>query len=1267
MKQNQTSILKLIVIAIFLIAQTMVQPLQGFGQPSNWFGDITTIGNTAFVNAAMADRNSVRATQPMQAQTTKTNAKFLYTTAPGVYTPKWVGSTNNYTRTVNQKLTFADGAYIYTSGGWDHDLEIPVIQGYYYTFIIGKNIDANNDISILETSFLPTSIQNVSQLPYIVEENQEVSITVNLSQTINEGEYPFARYTTDNWNSSSLLQLDHISGTQYGATIPGFTNGTLVDYYILTSIQQNPSLTDIDYLSLRIDNNYGTNYAYTVGASIECGQQSGVVTSEPAFPLSDQALSIFFNAELGNGGLINYTGDVYIHTGLITSESTGPTDWKYVKTEWGENTPETKLQGIGANLYKLDLSSIRSYYGVPPSEEIQKVAMVFRSAEPVSGTNYLEGKNADGSDIFVDVYELELNVKILSPSKRNPLPEANKPIAVCVEAMENQSISLYLNNNLLTTETTSSLTYPLIPSELEPGTYWIKAIAQNTQGENVKDSVSVYIKGALIIEALPQGAKPGINYIDDNTVTLVLHDPPGLKQYVFAIGDHSNWKPSDQTYMKKSPDGKYFWITLSGLTSGQEYAYQYFIDGKLKIADPFTEKILDPWNDKWISSTTYPGLKPYPYDLTTGIVSVFQTNQPAYPWEVTTFVPMAINETQQDLVVYELLLRDFLDSKRIKHLTDSLDYFSRLGINAIELMPVADFDGNESWGYSPNFFYAPDKFYGKSTDYKKFIDECHKLNIAVILDVVPNHAFGQNPMVNMYFDPNAGEYGQPAPENPWFNPVATHPYSVGYDFNHESLYTRNFFKRFFEHWLTEYKVDGFRLDLSKGLTQTWSGNDISAWSSYDQSRINILTDYYNHIKSINPNAYVILEHFANNSEETVLANTGMLLWANMDEAYKQVIIGYQENSDFSWAYHANRGWNYPNALAFMESHDEERQMFHAYSYGNSSGAYQIQDSLTALSRIEMAQVLLFGVPGPKMMWQFGELGYDYSIFYGDDRTAPKPPRWDYWNQPERQKIFRITSAMIKLQKHDAFRFGSFSSDLSGLGKRLWISHSSMNVVIIANMGVEAIDIIPGFQHEGVWYDYFSGESFNVSNPGSHSVHLEAGGYYVFTDVEQEVPFYYFNFIVKNAETQQVIPNAQVSLTGSGTGNTNETGLAWFTSNGGSLSYKVSCQGYLNATGTVEIPSSQEQTILLNVDLEASIPVRFNDKGMVYPNPATTAIYIEGYEGCHASLINVKGQKVKEELIEFDFHILRVEECPKGVYFLKLQNKEASIVKKIVIR
>lgn len=1252
---------------IIMALMAFCAPLKIWGQPANWFGDITTIGNTAFVNASMSDRQTVRATQPMLAQTTKSNAKFLFTTSPGVWAPKWVGSTTNYVRTVNSRLTDANAAFIYTSGGWDRDLEVAVVQGRYYTFVIGKNSDANNDISILETNYLPVSIQSVNQQPFLVSANQTVTVSLNLSAPLNTSEYAYLRYSTNNWSTSQLMSLTHQSGSQYTASIPGFADGTEVSYYILTTHQENPSLADVDYLSLRIDNNYGNNYAYTVGATVECGQQTGVVTSNPAFPLPDSPLTIFFNAELGNGGLINYTDDVYIHTGLITSQSTGPTDWKYVKTNWGQNTPETKMTRMGPNLYKLDISSIRNYYNVPTNVQILKVAMVFRSAQPISGTSYLEGKNADGSDIFVDVYEQALNVKILSPSKREPLPPANQAIAVCVEAMENQSISLYLNSTLLTTEATSSLTFPLIPTELTPGTHWIKAIAQNTQGSSVRDSVSIYIRGPLVIEALPQGVKEGINYLSNTSVILVLHDPAGLKQFAFAIGEHSNWKPNDQTYMKRTPDGKHFWITLSGLISGKEYAYQYYIDGKMKIADPYTEKILDPWNDKWISTSTYPSLKPYPYDLTTGIVSIFQTNQTPYNWEVPAFTPPALNETQQDLVIYELLIRDFVDSKRIKHVTDSLDYFVRLGVNAIQLMPIMEFDGNESWGYAPNFFFATDKFYGRKQDYKKFIDECHKRNIAVILDVVPNHAFGQNPMVQMYFNPQAGEYGQPAPENPWFNPVATHPYSVGYDFNHESPYTRAFFKRFFHYWLTEFKVDGFRLDLSKGLTQTWSGGDIGAWSAYDQSRINILTDYYNHIKSVSPNAYVILEHFADNSEETVLANTGMLLWANMDSQFKQVILGYVSNSDFSWAHHSVREWDYPNAIAFMESHDEERQMFYAYTYGNQSGAYNIKDTLTALSRIEMANVLLYGVPGPKMLWQFGELGYDYSIFYGGDRTAPKPPRWDYWNQPHRQKLFRVTSAMLELQKHDAFRFGNYISDFSGLGKRIRLTHSSMNVLIVANMGVNVLEISPGFHNAGTWYDYFSGTPIQVSNPGGHTLYMEPGEYRVFTNIQLSKPFHYFNVTVKSAATQQALPGAQVALTGSGTGTTDVNGLAWFTSKGGNLHYRVTLSGYLPATGTVSIPASEELEVFLQADPNASAETPLPDGKRIYPNPASSNIFMEGFEGFQFSLYDTKGRKYAEGRADSNLYKLSIASFPAGIYLLKLQNKDFSTVQKIIIK
>jgi 1,4-alpha-glucan branching enzyme len=1217
----------------------------------------------------MADRNTVRATQPLLAGVSKENAKFLFTTAPTVWSPKWVGSTTNYARRVNARLTDGEAAFLYSSGGWDRDLEVPVSQGKYYTFIIGKSSTANNDFSILETSYQPVDILNVAQDNYLVQAGQSVAITVTMSQALSAGEYGFVRYSSDGWTTSSMVSLTSLSAANYTALIPGFTNDTEVSYYAFTSNQASPPVADVDFLTLKINNNGNANYNYTVGYTVTCGTQVGVVTSQPSFPLPDSPLTIFFNAELGNGGLVGYEGDVYIHTGVITNLSTGSTDWKYVKTTWGQNTPDTKLERLGENLYKLEITSIRSYFGVPTAEQILKVALVFRSGLPVSGTNFREGKNADGSDIFVDVYEQQLNVKILSPSKRNALIPANVPLAVCVDAMLNQTITLYLDGVQVFSETTSSVTYPIMPNELSPGTHWLKAKAQNATGQSVFDSVSVYMRGPVVVEALPDGMKPGINYISNTSVTLVLHDPAGLKQFAFVVGDFSTWKPTDQTYMKKTPDGKNFWITLTGLTSGTEYAYQYLIDGTLKIADAYCEKILDPWNDPWIPTTNYPNLKRYPYDLTTGIVSLFQTNQTPYNWAVPTFTPPAINATQQDLVIYELLVRDFVDSKRIKHVTDSLDYFVRLGINAIQLMPIMEFDGNESWGYAPNFFFATDKYYGTKNDYKKFIDECHKRNIAVILDIVPNHAFGQNPMLQMYFNPDAGEHGQPTSNNPWFNQTATHPFSVGYDFNHESPHTRAFFKRFLEFWLTEYKVDGFRFDLSKGLTQNNTGSDIGAWSAYDQSRINILTDYYNHVKSINSNAYVILEHFANNSEETVLANAGMMLWGNMDSQFKQVILGYQNSSDFSWAHHASRGWNYPNCIAFMESHDEDRQMHEATSYGNSSGSYNIRDTTTALQRMEMAKVLMFGVPGPKMMWQFAELGYDYSIMYGGDRTFPKPPRWDYDLQPNRKKLFRITAAMIELQKSDAFRYGTFTHDLSGLGKRMWISHSSMNVVVAANMGVSGFDMAPGFQHSGTWYDYFAGDSISVSDPTGHTINFPPGSYKVYTNVRKPKPFHGFTFTVRNSETQALLKNAIISVQGSSAVATDTTGTAWIPVNAGTLAYSVSRHGYFTATGTIQIPQNQSLEIQLVRDPNVSIDTEnltIDKTKLVYPNPASGILNIDGYKGHTVVVYNMYGQLLSYNEIKNHQHSLDISGLKHGIYFVKLTEKRHSEVVKIVV-
>jgi hypothetical protein len=103
--------------------------------------------------------------------------------------------------------------------------------------------------------------------------------------------------------------------------------------------------------------------------------------------------------------------------------------------------------------------------------------------------------------------------------------------------------------------------------------------------------------------------------------------------------------------------------------------------------------------------------------------------------------------------------------------------------------------------------------------------------------------------------------------------------------------------------------------------------------------VNILNDYYSDIQSHEPGAYVILEHLADNSEETVLANSGMMLWGKLTTQYEQASMGYNSNADLSWGVYTARGWSQPRLVSYGESHDEERLMYKNLNFGNSSGPY----------------------------------------------------------------------------------------------------------------------------------------------------------------------------------------------------------------------------------------------------------------------------------------------------------------------------------------
>ncbi len=814
---------------------------------------------------------------------------------------------------------------------------------------------------------------------------------------------------------------------------------------------------------------------------------SQTVYTDPEYATADEEVVLYFNST--GTPLETYNGDIYTHTGVTVNG----VQWQYVIGSWGNNNTQPQLTSLGNNLYSLDLSpTLRDFYGVPASGDISEICMVFRSADGGTQTE----------DLFLDVFSNDLSIIIQEPGSSGFTVKLNDPIDVVAASPLADSLYMFVNGNEYSAVSGTSIEETILADNF--GTYWndiwVKIIAKN-QVATVADSFSYIVMPDPMIAELPDGMVDGINYIDGSTVILSLYAPE--KEYAFVIGEFNDWQTAESGFMNRTPDGKRYWIELNGLTPGQEYAYQYFVDGEVKIGDPYCEKVLDPWNDQYISNSTYPDLKAYPAGQE-GIVSVFQTNQEEYEWQNTNFEPPAVT----DLVIYELLIRDFTTQHTYLSLIDTLDYLKHLGINAIELMPVNEFEGNLSWGYNPNFYFAPDKYYGPKNTLKQFVDACHSKGIAVILDVVYNHSFGTSPYVRLYWD---SQNNRPAENSPFYNPVPKHDFNVGFDMNHESPSTKEYISRAFKFWLSEYKVDGYRLDLSKGYTQKNTLGNTSQWGQYDQSRIDILKQYADSVWSVNDDAYMILEHFSENSEEKVLSNDGMMPWGNGNYNYNEATMGWLSNSNFEWISYKQRGWSQPNLVGFMESHDEERLMAKNINYGNSSGSYNIKDTTIALQREQLAAAFFFTIPGPKMIWQFGELGYDYYINYpgvigeDDHRTDQKPIKWNYYFDYRRKLLYDIYASLINLKKeYDVFRTTDFTLSLSGAGKSIHLNDASMNVTVIGNFDVSSVSVSPAFQHTGKWYDYFAGDSLEVNNV-NESITLAAGEYRIYTDVKLETP------------------------------------------------------------------------------------------------------------------------------------------------------------------
>ena len=605
----------------------------------------------------------------------------------------------------------------------------------------------------------------------------------------------------------------------------------------------------------------------------------------------------------------------------------------------------------------------------------------------------------------------------------------------------------------------------------------------------------------LLLESLPEGVSYGINKdLANSSVTLVLYDVDAdgkCHDYCYLLGDFNAWRPSAEYAMKRDEDKDCWWFTLTDLEPAEEYMFQYYLgyvnktgEEPVRVSDPYSEIIYHSGDSK-ISADTYPDMPNYPVE-TSGMVSAFTLVETEYNWQHSwKSVPGDTGfriEDKKDLIIYELLIRDFSDTRDLNGVMARLDYLDNLGINAIELMPVQEYDNSLSWGYDPISYFALDKDYGTREMYKKFIDECHKRGIAVLFDVVYNHLTGASTLAKMYF-----RHCRTGINNAWFNQYAPHPYSVYHDLNHENAFVRAHVKSSLEYLLEEYKIDGFRFDLTKGLTNNKS--DEGSAARKDPARIAILKDYYDAVNAANPHAVMICEHFADTDEEIELANHGIQLWRNMNNSYCQAAMGYQSDSDFRGIYTESTGMPFGSIVSFMESHDEERMGYKQLAYGHES----IKDDIAArMKRLGLNAAFTLLVPGPKMIWQFGELGYDYSINSNGDgeikegedhRTDIKPICWEYFDEaqnPERVALYNTYSMLLDFRAANPTFFDEGAwvrlyadTEEGGAewpGRYLYVKDKNSDrwFALVGNFGVEAADIYVGGPGEGAsvsrWYN-----------------------------------------------------------------------------------------------------------------------------------------------------------------------------------------------------
>jgi len=848
--------------------------------------------------------------------------------------------------------------------------------------------------------------------------------------------------------------------------------------------------------------------------------QAQITINPGAFEVDQQiTITLDVNSSDSDCNGLNSPSKVYMHSGI--GDDSNAFGFSVIGN-WGQDDGVGQMTNNNDGTFSITITP-ETYYGLDASQaaDATQLGIVFRNAD---GTEELKDNGCSDFILRVGI----VNINIIEPTSTTVVVNSGDNLTVRTNLnfqgnLTPGAFELYYNDVFQTGGNGFTTYQGTINNITTSGTVRIDG-SPLSSSEMSSKSFEVVVAPAVTEEALPSGVEDGINYGTDPTKATLVLTAPG-KEFIQIAGSFNNYSPTNADVMKRDPSSGKYWLELSGLTPGQIETYQYWVydtnpiadsPALVKTADPFSTLVLSPFDDGFIPSNSYPNLPSYPAGQERE-VTVLQTGQTPYNWQVTNFN----KPKEEDLIVYEVLVRDFDANRNYQDLIDRIDYFKNLNVNAIQLMPVMEFEGNESWGYNTAFHMALDKFYGTEDKFKEFIDLCHQNGIAVILDVALNHAFGRNPMVRMWMnDPDNDGWGGPSSENPYFNQVPLHSYNVGSDFNHQSNLTKDYTKRVVKHWVEEFKIDGFRWDLTKGFTQNCTASNEGCTNGYQQDRVDVLKEYADYSWSLDADHYVIFEHLGQENEEKEWANyrldegKGVMMWGKMTDPYNQLTMGFSSNSNINGIGHKSRSqFNGPRVMGYPESHDEERLMYKNVEFGNNStGSHNVRNLNTALSRMSALGAVSLTVPGPKMIWHFAALGMENSIFTcpngsvndPDCKLDTKPqPQWtnNWLGDANRKQIYDDWARLNYLKINEPVFEGDYTITSGSLTPRIDIFDTSIpttdlrNVIILANFDVVSQTVNTNFPTGGNWYDLMD-ETGNTTYSAS-TITIPAGQFRIF--------------------------------------------------------------------------------------------------------------------------------------------------------------------------